>query len=297
MKVLDAYPWIPERFSFIGCEGGGQYVICDCPLRNHDNSRLRFWLGRDGRLMFGCYACGNGAKLEILRAAGLTWQDTFPAGSKVERQHQEIVARYDYRDESGTLLYQTLRLEPGRGGRDKEFQQRRPNPDFDPTRPASADNRRWLSSLGDVRRVLYRLPELLRAPHGQPVYLVAGEKDVESLRWLGLVATTNVCGESAEWLRSYSESLAGRSVVVIEDADAPGRRHANEVCGGLMDYARSLRRVRLPAKDTTAYLADLRRQGISERAALRVAFLAAVSDSPVWSPEGVATCPTRSDTR
>lgn len=291
MNVLDAYPWIADRFSVIRTEGSGQYVVCDCPLRNHDNSRLRLWLGKDGRLMFGCYACGPKAKLEILRAQGLSWSDCFPEGTKIERQHQEVVAKYPYRDERGDLLYMTLRLEPGRGGKDKEFSQRRPNPAFNQLAPVGADNRKWLHSLGNVRRVLYRLPELRRAHPARPVFLVAGEKDADNLRSLGLVATTNVCGESAEWLESYSVALAGRHVVVIEDADQAGKRHANEVVGSLLPHARTVTRVLLPGKDATAYLVRRRREREQESlfgaaGTLRNDFVNECLRAPVW-----ASCP------
>jgi hypothetical protein len=260
VTVLEAYPFIANAFSLIRQEQGGQYVVCDCPLRNHRTSRLRLWLGTDGRLMFGCYACGKGAKLDILRAAGLSWKDCFPEGTKIERQHQEVTAKYPYRDESGALLYLTLRLEPGRNGRDKEFSQRRPNPAYDPKRSFGPDNRRWLASLGDVRRVLYRLPELLGADPARPVFVCEGEKDADTLRRLGLVATTAVCGASSEWLESYSLALACRHVVVIEDADEPGRRHANEVLGSVVRHARTACAVRLPAKDATAFLLETRRK-------------------------------------
>lgn len=260
MTVLEAYPVIREAFSFIREESGGQYVVCDCPIRNHDTSRLRFWLGRDNRLMFGCYACGPTMKTEILRTAGLSWKDCFPEGTKIERCHQECTAKYLYRDERGELLYMTLRLEPGRNGRDKEFSQRRPNPAFSPRVPVGPDNRKWVSSLGDVRRVLYRLPELRRADPARPVFVVAGEKDVETLRGFGLIATTNVCGESAEWQESYSDALAGRHVVVIEDADDTGRRHANEVFGSVMRRAATAAVVRLPQKDATAFMLATRRK-------------------------------------
>lgn len=285
MRVLDAYPVVAEAFSVIREETGGQYVVCDCPLRGHSTSRLRFWLGKDGRLMFGCFACGPARKLEILRAAGLSWRNCFPEGTEIGRQHQECTAKYKYRDESGRLLYMTLRLEPGHGGRDKEFSQCRPNPDYDPKRAKSADNRPWLRSLGDVRRVLYRLPELLRADPARPVFVVAGEKDVETLRALNLVATTNVCGESAEWLPSYTESLARRHIVVVEDADATGHRHANEVCGALLPAVRTLSRVRLPQKDATAFVIACQRaaQDLFSAPDPKRAFIQECLRAPVWA--------------
>lgn len=270
MKVLDAYPVLTKCFCGLREENGGLYCSSDCPLRNHSTARCRFWLGTDGRLMFGCW--GNCPKIEILRAVGLKWGDTFPAGADLTRVRQDVVARYLYRDEAGRVLYEKVRLEPGFRGKDKTFLLRRPG-------PSARDD--WTWKMGDVRRVLYRLPELLAAPPERPVYIVAGEKDVGSLTELGLVSTTTDM-ESAQWLDSYSRALMDRHVTIIEDADRPGARHANEVAGALLTTVASLRRTRLPAKDTTAFINGLRATGTRDPEALRDALTAAISRTRTW---------------
>lgn len=275
MNVMDAYPVIAERFSFICTEQNGRYAVCDCPIRCHKNARVRFTVGDDGALLFKCMR--ECPKLEMLRAVGMSWKDCFPGGVMPDRPKQELVARYAYRNELKELLYETIRLEPGTRGRDKDFRQRRPKPGGG-----------WEWSLGDVRRVLYRLPELLAAKPGAPVVVVGGEKDVETLRAVGVLATTNVCGERSEWLESYSAVLAGRSVTVIEDADSAGRRHASEVCGSLMGYAASVRRVRLPAKDATEFVMKLRALDVTAPADLRRILWENVErEAPLWVPQRV----------
>lgn len=273
MNVLDDFPWVGERFECVKLEGSRASAAC--PLKCHRNARVSFWRGSDGRLMFGCWACGAGAKLEILRAAGAGWKDCFPGGVVPERFEQEVAAQYPYHDENKRVLYQTIRLEPGFRGRDKDFRQRRPKPGGG-----------WVWNLEGVRRILYRLPDLLSAPRDQPVFVVAGEKDADNLRAVGLTATTNVCGERSEWLDSYSDALCGRDVIVVEDRDSAGRRHAHEVCGSLMERARSLRRVRFPEKDATAFLMRLRQLDVSTPTALREYVLGVVDESPKWSATG-----------
>src|SRR4051794_22411455 len=98
-----------------------------------------------------------------------------------------IVATYDYRDERGQLLYQAVRYEPGLDGEPKTFRQRRPD-----------GKGGWVNNLRGARRVLYRLPELLAAPPEQLVFVVEGEKDVENLRAVECVATTNAMG-AGKW--------------------------------------------------------------------------------------------------
>ena len=73
----------------------------------------------------------------------------------------------------------------------KQFKQRRPD-----------GNGGYVWNLRDVRRVLYRLPEVLEAfgPE-RPIYVPEGEKDVEALERLGLVATCNPMG-AGKWRSS-----------------------------------------------------------------------------------------------
>ncbi len=272
MKVLDRFPWIPDRFCFICEEQNGRYAVCDCPIRCHRNAKVRFTVADDGTLLFKCMR--DCPKLEMLRAVGLGWKDCWPDGAMPDRPKQEIVARYPYHDEHKRVLYQTIRLEPGLRGRDKDFRQRRPKP-----LPQGG----WVWDLEGTRRVLYRLPELIDAPADRPVFVVAGEKDADNLRLLGLLATTNVCGERSEWLDSYSQSLAGRDVIIVQDRDGAGKRHANEVRGSLMDYARSIRCVVFPEKDATAFLMRLRMLDITAPADLRDYVLGAVEESPRWT--------------
>ena len=67
----------------------------------------------------------------------------------------------------------------------KGFSQRRPG-----------ENSEWVYNLQGVRRSLplYRPKELLAAGKGVTVYPPEGEKDLDRLRDLGLVATTTIIG-------------------------------------------------------------------------------------------------------
>lgn len=175
-------------------------------------------------------------------ACGLVHRDD-PNAWRYRRggQSYDVECVYDYRDELGHLLFQAVRLDP------KDFAQRRPD-----------GVGGWHWNLQDTRRVLYRLPELLKADHSQPVYIVEGEKDVETLRSRGLVATCNPMG-AKKWgaiNECARAALAMRHVAVIADADADGRAHAEQVLGFVSEYAASWKSFELPhAKDITDWFA------------------------------------------
>ena len=143
------------------------------------------------------------------------------------RSESRIVATCDYRDETGSLLYQVVRYHP------KDFRQRRPD-----------GSGGWLWNLKGVRRVLYHLPELLAADPATWVFVVEGEKDADNLVALGLLATCNA-GGAGKWQDTYSEALRGRRVAVIPDGDAPGWTHAQDVARRLQGIAEMVRIVDL----------------------------------------------------
>jgi len=139
------------------------------------------------------------------------------------------VAEYNYVDEAGNLLFQVVRLEP------KAFRQRKPD-----------GNGGWNWKLGDVRRVPFKLPELIEAVAAEhPVFIVEGEKDVLTLNALGVVATCN-SGGSSRWRSEYSEYLRGADVVLIPDNDNPGWEHVNQIGAQLHGVAAHLRVLVLP---------------------------------------------------
>ena len=146
-------------------------------------------------------------------------------GSK--RPSRRIVATYDYTDEDGTILFQTVRYDP------KDFSQRRPD-----------GNGGWIWNLKGVSLVLYRLRELIAADSARAVFVCEGEKDVGLLIQQGLTATTNPMG-AGKWRPEYSGYLEGRHVVVLPDNDGEGRSHAEKVAYTVQSIARSVRVVEL----------------------------------------------------
>ena len=180
-----------------------------CPSHEDDKPSLSL-TERDGRILVKCHAgCAQSAVIAALKAKGL-WPE------RKARLPQRIIAEYDYRDEDGELLYQVVRLE------NKQFFQRRPDPYGG-----------WINKKGE-RQILYRLREVLEAPI---VFVVEGEKDVETLREHGFVATTNAGGARAPWLPQFTEALRGREVILIPDDDPPGWERGIAISRALVGQA------------------------------------------------------------
>ncbi|HJR06626.1 MAG TPA: AAA family ATPase [Pyrinomonadaceae bacterium] len=152
-----------------------------------------------------------------------------PATAKLKLSgNKQIAAQYDYRDEQGGLIYQVCRTEP------KGFFQRRPD-----------EHGGWIRNLDGVRRVLYRLPELLASDSSTTVFICEGEKDADALSEHGLLATTN-SGGAGKWQDEYNETLNNRHVVILPDNDEAGREHAVKTANLLKTVAASVRLVELP---------------------------------------------------
>jgi hypothetical protein len=93
--------------------------------------------------------------------------------------------------------------------------------------------------------VLYRLPELLAADPAALVYVLEGEKDVDRLWSLGLVATCNPMG-AGKWRPEYNSHLQGRAAVILPDKDDAGRDHSQKVARSLHGIAANVKIVELP---------------------------------------------------
>jgi hypothetical protein len=205
----------------------GKDWIARCPA--HQDKKPSLSIRQvENKILLHCHA---GCSVESICAAlGITVRELSSRASSRPR----VVAQYDYRDETGVLLFQVVRYTP------KTFKQRRP-----------AGSGKWTWNLKGVRRVLYRLPDVLKA---QAVLICEGEKDCETAYKLGLVATCNP-GGAGKWRHEFGEALVGKVVTIIADADDPGRKHAQQVAALLDGVADAVKVIDLPqAKDLTEWI-------------------------------------------
>lgn len=217
---------------------GDREASAQCPAHDDRNDSLSITRRDDGAVLINCHAgCDS---RDVVAAMGLTMKDLFDTPRDRENGYS-VVAEYPYRDENGDVLYVKERRFP------KDFRQYRPLP-----------GGRRAYSLGDVRRVLYRLPELVASAEvDATVYVCEGEKDADRVRAVGATATTWGDGawregQQSKWRREYTETLRGRGVVIVADDDAPGRATAVVIAKELEGAARSVSVV-IPAAGKDAH--------------------------------------------
>ncbi len=252
--------------------GDGQWQA-RCPA--HDDHRASLSVSAtngDGKIGVHCHA--NCVTSDVLAAIGMRMSDLMPQSSNgkpksdgVRFPHigtRKIVATYDYCDSNGKLLFQAVRFDP------KDFRQRRPKEGGD-----------WEWKVKGTKVVPYRLPELAAADPSKTVFAVEGEKDVDRLRALGLVATCNA-GGAGKWKPAHSKYLAGRSVVILSDNDQPGKKHSIEVATSLIGIATATKIVNLPGLPDKGDVSDwLDKGGTAEQ------LLKLVEACEAWKPEAI----------
>lgn len=221
-------------------------ILTTCPSHEDGTPSLAIRITAEGAALLACH--GGCDTRDVLAAWGLGFADIMPLRKKEEPTGEwtpvkdqfgnnlPATAIYKYVDEKGVLLYEVVRVNKFDGK--KDFRQRRP----DHTKKGG-----WTWNIEGVRRVLYRLPKVIAAVEaGEECVLVEGEKDVHTAESLGYVATCNSGGAGKFPTDAADVFKDGAHVLIVADADEPGRKHARvvkaliEEVGGIVRVAEPL---------------------------------------------------------
>jgi hypothetical protein len=248
--------------SKIEPSGNGMSFRAQCPAHADRTPSLSVTnLPAEGKILVNCQAgCQT---QDVMSAMGRTMAHLFDdAWQSTNGNVAAVEESYHYTDEHGTLVYRIVRAYTPDGG--KTFR---------------------LDPKGAKPIVPYRLPELLEAvAEGKVVFVVEGEKDVDTLRRHGLVATTNPFG-AGKWRDGWGKQyFVGAKVVIIPDNDEPGRAHADQVAASLLPHASTVKIVKLPGVgdkgDVSDWLVDHDTNGLFELA----------RDAPELDADAMAAC-------
>lgn len=230
-----------------------------CPSHKDSNPSLSVSEGDEGRILIHCHA---GCSVdEIVSSLGIDIQELFP--KEDINPLDNVIATYPYHDENGILLYNVVRSYP------KTFRAKTPSGEY---------------TLNGIKRVPYKLPELLRADLSETVYIPEGEKHCDALSKLSLMATTNPFG-AGKWKDEYSQYLKDRNVAILPDNDEPGQKHAEDIVRSLQGVAKSIKILDLPELPLKGDVIDWLSDGNTKEALLVLVEKAKVIDSSrVTSP-------------
>lgn len=194
-----------------GVHGSGRQYSARCPA--HDDKRQSLSVSESGgKIVINCHA---GCKAEdVVKSLGLELHDLFANDcSTVQRSEktQNTAAKpieYFYRDvETGAALFKKIRY---------------PNKAFC---WYHKEGEAWKSGRGGKSPPLYGAYESKRY---NVVYLVEGEKDVDSLACRSFHAVSLPDGAGSKWTGTYADYFKGKRVIIIPDNDAPGKKAAEE---------------------------------------------------------------------
>lgn len=205
--------------------GGGQYSA-KCPAHQDHQPSLSISTGESGQILLNCHA--GCRPQDITTALGLTMSDLYPQpAASTPKDKPQLVATYQYISPEG-IRYEKLRFS------DKSFRWRQPD-----------GKGGWRYDRRGITPTLYGAGE---TPLPGFVYLVEGEKDVDSLKDRSAAAVSPPDGAKSKWLPQYTQALRGRRVVILPDNDAPGLAMAQTAAKALQGEAASIKILHLSKK-------------------------------------------------
>lgn len=235
--------------------GDNKGVAC-CPAHDDNTPSLTVGLGQDHRLLVKCWrGC---AFRRIAEAIGVKPNAFFPPRDKKRIERWDLYESWDYtRDLDGvevlSLQAFTLINEVGEVKR----RVRRPNPLFNPIKPAGDGNSEWLYNLDGVPPTLYGLAKL-GSEMSRAVWLVPDEPTVDFFAQQGLLAVCSPIPFGPKNADDYCRHLAGRNVgiVVTPFASEAYKEYVVTAAASLVRIASQVRVVGLTGGPETSGIGD-----------------------------------------
>ena len=195
---------------------------CCCP--SHDDKKQSLtvtYLPCEDKILMHCHA-GCDTK-DILDRAGLKMEDLCPENRENQPTWRKgLVSCYDYYDEHGMYVASKLRYE----GKDFKW------------RVIDGDRIISYGKPKDIETPLYNLHDLLehiKNTPNEPVYIVEGEKDCQTLKQFGLTAVTP--GASKSWKDYHAKHFKDLKVVIVQDNDAAGEKMTECIVSSIKELA------------------------------------------------------------
>ena len=256
------------REDGIKLHGSGDKFSALCPFHDDKTPSLSVFPGKEGDLIYKCHGCGaSGNCITYLKEARhmtgreakayLEGQPTapvrpprkppsrptvFPSLPKRNSAGAKTIAEHRYHDSNGKLVFVVCRYESF-----TEKQQKAATASKTPYRKCdmwTPEGKGWIAKgpPGNYKRPLWRLAKLMAAPKDQQVWLVEGEKCVQSAeKAFPQAIVTTWAGGTGAWDKTDFSPLYGRRILLLADADKTGRKTMAGISGRLWEHCPKIR--------------------------------------------------------
>lgn len=209
-----------DRLNRVKKTGENQYIAC-CPAHRDDKPSLSI-SGSNGKILLHCQAGCDTQR--IVEAIGIQMKDLYIQ----ERSGGgwELLRDHLYHDEAGSVIAKKeLYLKPD-GSKTGVWLRLR--------------NGKYEKGLKGLNIPLYNLPALIDSTGA--VYITEGEKDAETLKRMGFVATSAPNGAGSRWKSNvFNKYFVDKDAVILTDNDEPGRLHGEDIKSSLISVAKSVK--------------------------------------------------------
>ncbi len=172
------------------------------------------------KLVQGCYGIERTEAVNLLKRLGVL---------KQAKPQVEAIYLYYYHTENAELAYRKRKLRHPDGSKSFVIEH------------YNFETEVWVAGKPkDCPPLLYNYHDAIIKARKEnlPVFFVEGEKDVETLKALGFLATTS--GGANDWSTELAGEFAGLDVVLIPDNDTAGKSWLIKVGSDLLNFARTV---------------------------------------------------------
>ena len=240
-----------------------------CPFHDDHNPSLSLNLTSG---LYRCFACDNKGDVFTFyqNLKNVDFKTTLKEIAEMQgisdtTVKQKTVARFEYKNTEGKILYIKERLEPARDGRNKEFIFKHLEGD------------KWITGRG-CEPVPYNLPQVSKSKYA---FITEGEAKADLLKSWKLAATCLDSGANSPFKDDYLKYFEGKEkVIILPDNDLAGKSYANKIASALYGKVERIKIVELPDLKNAEDVIDWVKIEDNDRARL----LELVKASPEWQP-------------
>lgn len=217
--------FIYQHPEFSNPERKGEGFLTDCPVCHKRHMYVS--LGNKNNVICYCqHVDCNAGMEEVVKACGISRSDFFigePQKKKLSESREHI-----YHYENGNIFGRKI-IKKYAGSDKKE------------ARWEKYENGSYINGLKGATAPLFNLPTVATS-QDPDLFVVEGERDVETMKKLGFVATSLPNGgNQTKWADEYTKYFKNKNVYIITDNDETGQKYGKFVAINVYPVAESVK--------------------------------------------------------